>query len=669
MTAVDGTPAGRIQVNPSKMAWAPEWLGAFPDLYRPQLWQPADKIEVARFRQIYIWPLSLRLTRLPPPGEDIAAENLIDTAMAAARKTIEEDGKRWEEVPDLLDHVGASENDAAASYGEFVYFHDFIQALLYRPQPDGMHEPAIRLYRHRQIDGARITIKKRVFGAKITKRVFHARVDHCNLYLFRSGAAALAVELDFSDPTPIEEQEQKRALTLRDVEDFIDKARRSYTPYHTPGGHAGVVDEFVWLQGKKEFATPSVPDTLKTDLGQIKKPDRAGLRSAPMGRHWRDILAPLTIAGYEDEDKPLSVHNPVWRHVVDERIPVMSYVSLTGAAKKRNLTIKPAFEGQNPSAITGLYDLWTVSRGDWIRLAGADGYGPDPLPYSHRFLHDFESATCYDRYFPSDAGTGATRFMFMGYHFVAVGASNECDRDQYFDKVIVSHFRRHYFQMGLLLNMEFASLLATSSRLSEAVRQLMEDSKETAFRRTLFEIERDFLEFVHQFHFTGLSNQLQAREMFERWRAALGLDALFEDVQTEIASATGFLRSDRQVRQADAANALSVIASIAVFFGLVFAFLGMNVLAGENTLGELLKMQPEGWQNFFRQLFPFGLVLAATGLLWRWLLHRLLAAPGKSEDDEDRETRRRIDIVMAWAIGAGIVLGTIGLIAATWPNV
>jgi hypothetical protein len=455
---------------------------------------------------------------------------------------------------------------------------------------------------------------------------------------------------------------------LHDIEDFIDQARRSYTPYHTPGGHAGVVDEFVWLLGDEEFAAPSAPDGLETDLRQIKKSDRAGLRSAPMARHWRDILAPLTIAGYEDEDKPLSVRNPVWRHVVDERIPVMSYVSLTGAARKCRLTSEPVLKDQDPSGITGLYDLWTVSRGDWIRLAGADQPGTDPLPYSHRFLHDFESSICYDRYFPSDAGTGATRFMFMGYHFIAVGASNEGDTSQYFDKVIFNHFRRHYFQMGLLLNMEFASLLATSSRLSEAVRQLMQDSKETAFRRTVFEIERDFLEFVHQFHFTGLSNQLQAREMFERWRAALGLDALFKDIQTEIASATGFLRSDRQMRQADAANALSVIASIAVFFGLVFAFLGMNALMGESTLGALLKMQPEGWHDFLRQLFPVGAVLAVTGLLWRWLLRRLLTAPGQNEDDDDRATRRRIDTIMAWAIGAGIVLGTIGLIAVTWPK-
>ena len=46
----------------------------------------------------------------------------------------------------------------------------------------------------------------------------------------------------------------------------------------------------------------------------------------------RAIVVPLVLAGYEHNGKPQS-DKPVWRHVIDDRIPLMSYVSLTGAAE------------------------------------------------------------------------------------------------------------------------------------------------------------------------------------------------------------------------------------------------------------------------------------------------------------------------------------------------
>lgn len=658
MASTNDGQSERIRVNLAGVASSTDWLGPNPGLYRSDLWQRADRIQVARFRQIYIWPLALRLAGLPTTSDEIAPEKLIDIAIGAAREAINQKTELWEEVRDLLDHATRrgtrDQADDAQSYGEFVYFHDFVQAMLFRQPKDGNAEqPALRIYRHKTIEGAEISI-----GA----RVFRARVDRCNLYLFRSGAAALAVELDFGAAPHIEENGSERSLSLRDVQDFIDRARRSYTPYHVIDqlgvDHPGqVVDRFAWKTTNGTLGTPSTPNSLEADRAQIAHLDTAKLRSAPMARHWLDILEPLEIAGYER--KPLSVRNPVWRHVVDERIPVMSYVSLTGAAEKCGVPVKTAFDSQVPGKIAGMQDLWIVSRGDWIRLAGADESGTDPLPYSHRFLHDFETTTCYDRYFPSDAATSATRYMFTGYHFTAVEAASLGGNDSS-DSVIFHHFRRHYFQMGLILHMEFASLLATSSRVSEAVRRLMDDSNEVAFRQTLVEVQRDFLEFVHQFHFTGLSNQLQAREMFEQWRRALGLDALFKDVKTEIESATGFLLSDQQVRQGESANTLSTIASIAVFFGLAFSFLGMNVLVGDNTLAGLLDIKPGGL-GFLKQLFPFGVVLAGAGILWYRMLRRLMPAA-------DAETRRRSDKIIVRTIWTGFALGLIGLSCVIWSK-
>ena len=62
----------------------------------------------------------------------------------------------------------------------------------------------------------------------------------------------------------------------------------------------------------------------------------------------------------------------------------------------------------------------------------------------------------------------------------------------------------------------------------------------------MINIERDFLQFEHLFHFTGLSNQIQPNELFQKWRCALGIDRIFADLEKEIGTATQFLLSIEQ---------------------------------------------------------------------------------------------------------------------------
>lgn len=76
--------------------------------------------------------------------------------------------------------------------------------------------------------------------------------------------------------------------------------------------------------------------------------------------------------------------------------------------------------------------------------------------------------------------------------------------------------------MALLVNMELAALLATSSRITEAVERLERawaDRRRSSeareiFRREIMSIQEDFLSFVHRFRFTDVSNQIQPSELY-----------------------------------------------------------------------------------------------------------------------------------------------------------
>ena len=143
-----------------------------------------------------------------------------------------------------------------------------------------------------------------------------------------------------------------------------------------------------------------------------------------------------------DGDEKLSGEESVFRQVTDERIPLMSFISIKSVGR---------------TGRKGADLLRSISRGDWMRLCFADEPGFAPLPYSAAFMRDFETKHCYDRFMPSAFASGSARYLFSGSNMCMVA-------EGYFgNTTLVHHFRRHYYQMALIINMEFASLLATSS--------------------------------------------------------------------------------------------------------------------------------------------------------------------------------------------------------------
>lgn len=577
--------------------------------------------------------------------------------------------------------------ESTMAYAEQVYFHDFLRETMFSAEPSGS-DKEINLFRRKGRHRISFQLDRggRTFRAK-------ADLDRINLYVFSSGAAVLVVEADFRAPDrfaaklpcsscdarPDDAAFQPAPMTLADALMICDHFRRVYPPFffvhrEKQCGDAPAEPAFaVTAQrvphdveiSRQTDSGSWQPVDLPTgwsneDVGDFATADHA-LRhrrksAPPVADHVRILAAPLRIAGTpEAENLPADV--PLMRQVVDERMPLMTFLTVEEGSDPQDAMQGTVSDDETRSvdaaSLRAQDALRAISRGDWMRLCYADEPGTDVLPYAAPFMARFEEECCYDRFFPHPSSTDATsRIMTCGYHFVVAGAGS------FANDTLQHHFRRHYFQMALACHMEIAAMLTTSSRVTQAVKRL-NDAGDASHARRRFEatmqaIESDFLKYVHVFHFTGMSNQIQPGEMLKKWQDRLGTRTMFEDVKSEIDTANQFLVAVDQARSSDAAMRLNVIATTGVVLGLAFAFLSMNVLgavpespaAGDASLP---LADPRHWRAF-----GVTLCLAATvGLALSLLIDRDWLKPHNS-------AAHRQAGLFFWS-GAGVIL--FGLLA------
>lgn len=520
----------------------------------------ATDIPVHGFRMILHWPLTLA-----SPPEDL------ETAVGEAGAALES-GNWTREDPWTL--IGATPK--GGPYEEFVYFHDFVQSLLYRQiDREETNAAPIRLYRRDDV---------KALDATVDGRLHRFQVGMLALHLFQAGTAIMTLEL-------IHEPGAGSGLALAEAQTVIDYLRRAYPGYwQDDGTTAGLCPSDVVLMG----AGGAPIGAGEPVGGRVKATEWARERRVPRVFHWwRALLAPLRLKGEDG-------HGPAWRHILDERLPLMTWLSLSGAS------------GGTPAD-----DLALVSPGDWMRIAAADAAGDADMPYNATFLDETLGATAfYDRFFPGPgmAPDQATRYLFAGYHLAMVGAGPRNGAFSFFDDIVVEHFRRHYRQMVFLALLEFATLLAFSSRITALVADTIDRSD--GFRRRLQRIEEDFLQFTHLHRFTNVSNHLQAKEMFTKLRHSLQLDALYEDVRQEIKSAVDFSFAQQQSDQTRAAQRLTEVATLGLPAALAVGAAGMNVLVGGDTLDvSWLGGEPGSASRLWTDLFQ----LSACAAFFYWL--------------------------------------------------
>lgn len=620
---------------------------------------PASQVELSEFRQILIWPLTLDRAGAEAAGD----QHIADLVRREADRLDSEATPNWKRVDDPLHHLRreagplpSDRRQRQETYAEFVYFHDFVQRFLY-PKPD-RHKSGtslLHLFERDDVRGVRI---EQFTGRDV--KSFTLVVERCNLYLFPVGVAVLAVEVTTAGTGS--------TIALADALWLQDGFRRCYVPWFAapesdpvaPDGSVvyaprDVSTSVVWLGADDK---PILPP-LTADGDPAYRFDRANdfviaNREPPILEHWGKLL-PLLLA----RDHGGSVR---WRHIVDERIPIMTYACVA-QAKGVDGVLSP---GAN---------LARIERGDLMRLCFADTPGsPESLPYDRLFLENFEAKHCYRRF--QDMGT---LHMFAGYCYVVLTAEGPN-----YPAYLVNHFRHMYFQMALISHMEMATYLAFSSRVSQAVEQayVANTLSDQSFRDKVIRIQEEFLRFVHLFRFTGISNQLQAKELYDEWRRHLGLHALYDDVRGELESATQFLfATEAREHTAEArehtmaAMMLNRIAIGGVIMGLALSFLGINLIWDAESLKVMLGTEGNWslWTSLGRGVLALGATLAGIATLARFALPRWLgtaerglsstATPPAPKDERHAPALREINTLLRTVVAVGLGLAFVGLVS------
>ncbi len=546
----------------------------------------ASKIDVARFRLLFQWPL------LVEAGPD----HSVESQMQALHAALEADG-HWQQTDDPAALPGEPADSTARQrdvYQERVYFHDFVQRFLY---PE---DPAAKVWRNDHYKTLTATIRD---GDDTSLVTFDIR--RLTLHPFQTGVAMISLELEhIPGDAP---------LKLATVQNTIDQLRRSYTPFWDEGA-PGRVPARVELTDARGETTEGAPldwpddsDMASSLLRDIPEDDPRAVFA-----HWRKLIEPLVISRMAGADE--AKDGLVWRDPSDERIPVNSFIWLAPKAHISGDTAPPAEQ----QALLALHDS------DWARLADAEDSGGALHPYNTDFVEQtILGRAFYDRFLPSPGASDAiaTRYITYGPHFSMVGASKP-DPDQPpdfvsgWEKTATTHFRRHYASLTMIVRLEQAALLGISRRLTNLVHATRQDQARR--EAGIIELQDQFLEFTHRYRFTGVSSQVMPGELLTRLRDAAGVDALYDEVRAEIDGAAaavaahmvGLMGANLLMDRGELFDKAAPVSTLFKLSGVSAIAMSMIALAGlcMSKWKDLLK-GPLAWIAFA------GVVLVVVGLL------------------------------------------------------
>ena len=498
---------------------------------------------VRHFRQILLWPLQLMPTQ---EGAQIQKHwELLERAGAQYP---------WREVAD--EFTGDPAQFQERHYSEFVTFLPYVQRFLYGEGKGSAAttcgDSPIRVFR--RTDVARVRISSSDVDAN--PRIFD--VAHIDLYFFYDiDVTVLAVEICADD------------LSLAQAQDTMFRFGRAYPTHWEDDGRGSHCPDLVeWLTDDGRVLAASDYDKRGKYLASVCQN-----RAPCIASHWEFLLEPLVFHHSEGRG---SIR---YRQLEYHRMPLLAYLAMD--------------------------DAGSLTRADFVRLGLVTAPGdPDVLPYSERSMRNFEDRHCYDRYWNEAGGDRpGTRLIACGQAFVMVG--NHGDRF-FIDRRagMLEQFRHQYFLLYLIPHFHKAALLMLSDRLADTLTRLDIESQESVrrFRRVIRETLEIFLRFTHRYWFHEVSDQPQARELFQMTSEFLGNDRLFLEIKQEIEDMNGYLDSDSLRRQASTVVRLTVVTTFGLIGTVVTGFLGMNLIAAADS-------------PLIDKIIYFAMVLIPTALL------------------------------------------------------
>ncbi len=484
-----------------------------------------DQKCVQQFRQILLWPLQL----LP-----------LDTSSQIQRhwEVLEAGGPDcpWHEVLD--EFTGDPSKFQERHYNEFVTFLPYVQRFLYgegrkehgnlRGGSGSVRPPGsspMRVFRRDDVTAVRLT-------ARAGERPLILRIAHVDLYFFYDiDVVMLNVEVYGTD------------LTLIQAQEMLYRFGRAYpASWDEDGQGLHSMHSVEWLAASGKVLATSDTGERERFLAFVGEH-----RTPRIGSHWAFLLKPLL-------PEHVDVKGLIrYRQLEYYRMPLMGYLAV-----------------DDPRAL---------SRADFIRLGLVTGAGEE-MPYSETHLGDFEARYCYDRYWCSVGRAPQTRYLSCGHALVVVGDAHST----FFlnpEAGVLGQFRHQHFLLFLIAHFQKAALLMFSDRLAEELKQLDigDPNRVRRFKRAIRQNFEIFLRFTHRYWFHEVSEQAQARALFQLCAGHLALDPLYAEVRERISDMNAYLDTDSLRRQASTVVKLTVVTILGLIGTVATGFLGMNLLA------------------------------------------------------------------------------------------
>ncbi len=482
---------------------------------------------VEKFREIVLWPVQLL-----PRHEGTQIQNHWESLNAMSASSV------WSEVAD--EFSGNPGEFQERHYKEFVTFLPFVQRFLYgegtySDENEEFKRSPIHVFRRNDVAQARITLPGDPLPAIVD-------IAHVDMYFFYDiDIAILVVEI------------RGEKLSLRRAIDIMYRFGRAYPTHWEPSDQGGHCAERVeWLSHGGDVLAVSDYENKARYLRFVSEH-----RSPCVASHWEFLMEPLVL---EHSQREGSVR---YRQIEYQRMPLMSYLALD---EKKQLT-----------------------RGDLVRCGLVARPGDARmLPFSERFLEDFEQRYCYDRYWEEaqEHEFSDTRLITDGHGFTMIGEAHE----PFFtdaENGMLGQFRHQYFLLFLVTHFHKAALLMLSNRLVAELSRLdiRRPDSVRVFRHDVKHVTEIFLRFTHRYWFHEVSDQTQARDIFAMMGNHLGTDELYKRTRQRILDMNDYLERDQVRRQTDAVVRLTVVTTFGLIGTITTGFLGMNLIAAaENTL-------------------------------------------------------------------------------------
>ncbi|MBK7931776.1 MAG: hypothetical protein IPJ98_31130 [Bryobacterales bacterium] len=481
----------------------------------------------------------------------------------------------WEPIPDSF--LRDPHSPRRDFYQEAVYFHPFVQETLYGSDADNA---AFRAYRHRTIHHMLVVFQR----GKEREEVILA-VERLHFYLFDTQLAMLIIEVSAPD-LPL-------ALAMR----LQNQLRRVY-----PAG---------WSDQLQDEAKPreegAVPLFCPNEVHWLRTADAGDRIGSPSSFHQEEHYFDWFKA---NRTIPASAH-------LRDLLPAMEPFEINPTAPREKAGRGYRLLGDNRMASMAFFPVEaprSLSEEDLYRIAWADGPGDWPAPYSPDFLASFAEKHCYDRYWtrerPDKFWMFDTRYLCSGWSWAVVGFG--ASEDAYMRTQILTHFRHHYFQLGLLAYAQHASLLIFSSRLTSAVGKRNEKAK---YRQQIAAIAEDFAAFTDRYWATEVTHQEQGQELFTLWQRNLRSAELYAQVKAEIEFVLETLEGAAQSELNERTHWLSQIGTVGLLVALWLSFLGINPFLSRDEW-----CQNVNW-DMYVTLISLGAFSLAGFLIW--LAYRL----------------------------------------------